>query len=173
MSGAGKTILITGGSGYVAAEVINAFLTRGYNVRTTIRNESGAEKIKKAHEKYASQLSFAIVKDIQIPGGHDEAVKGVDGVRHLQLSLASHMLIYFRSSIQHLLSSFKLKIQSVIYSSRHSMVPWRSWALCTSMLLTLSALLLPLPSHPLSISPRVLALDMSIPRRTGTQPLGK
>jgi len=114
MSGVGKTILITGGSGYVAAEILNAFLSRGYNVRTTIRNEAGAEKIKKAHEKYASQLSFAIVKDIQIPGGHDEAVKGVDGVRHLQLSLASHMLIYFRSSTQLLLSSSKSRTRSVI-----------------------------------------------------------
>lgn len=93
MSGAGKTILITGGSGYVASEVLNAFLTRGYNVRSTVRNEAAEEKIKKAHSKYADQLSFAVVKDIQIPGGHDEAVKGVDGVRHLLLSLASHMLI--------------------------------------------------------------------------------
>ncbi|TVY69037.1 Ketoreductase [Lachnellula suecica] len=81
-SGAGKTILVTGGSGFVAAEVLNAFLTRGYNVRTTVRNEASANKIKKSHSKYINQLSFAIVKDIQIPGGHDEAVKGVDGVIH-------------------------------------------------------------------------------------------
>ncbi|TVY56237.1 putative uncharacterized oxidoreductase [Lachnellula cervina] len=81
-SGVGKTILVTGGSGYVAAEVLNAFLSRGYNVRTTVRNDSSADKIKKSHSKYINQLSFAIVKDVQIPGGHDEAVKGVDGVVH-------------------------------------------------------------------------------------------
>lgn len=36
--------------------------------------------VKETHSKYLSQLSFAIVKDVALPGGHDEAVKGVDGV---------------------------------------------------------------------------------------------
>jgi saccharopine dehydrogenase-like NADP-dependent oxidoreductase len=79
----GKTVLITGGSGFVAAHVLNAFLSRGYNVRTTVRNQASAEKIKKSHAKYLPQLSFAIVPDVAIPGGHDEAVRGVDGVRSL------------------------------------------------------------------------------------------
>jgi uncharacterized protein YbjT (DUF2867 family) len=79
-SGVGKTVLVTGGSGYVAAEVLNSFLIRGYKVKTTVRNEASAEKIKKSHAKYLDQLSFVIVKDLQLPGGHDEAVKGVDGV---------------------------------------------------------------------------------------------
>lgn len=83
-SGKGKTVLITGGSGFVAAHVLNAFLSRGYNVRTTVRSASTAEKVKKSHAKYhakyLSLLSFTIVPDVQTPGGHDEAVKGVDGV---------------------------------------------------------------------------------------------
>lgn len=79
-SGLGKTVLVTGGSGYVAAEVLSALFSRGYNVRTTVRNQEAADKIRKSHAKYLDQLSFAIVKDLQIPGGHDEAVKGVDGV---------------------------------------------------------------------------------------------
>ena len=79
-SGKGKTILVTGGSGFVAAHVLSAFLSRGYNVRTTVRNDDSAEKIKESHSKYIDQLSFAIVKDVAEPGGHDEAVKGVDGV---------------------------------------------------------------------------------------------
>lgn len=81
-SGKGKTILITGGSGFVAAHVLNAFLSRGYNVRTTVRSEQSAERVKKSHAKYLSHLSFAIVPDVATPGGHDEAVKGVDGVSH-------------------------------------------------------------------------------------------
>jgi len=81
-SGKGKTVLITGGSGFVAAEVLKAFLSRGYNVRTTVRSQATAEKVKKSHSKYLDQLSFAIVPDVQTPGGHDEAVKGVDGVIH-------------------------------------------------------------------------------------------
>jgi len=80
-SGKGKTVLITGGSGFVATHVLNSFLSRGYNVRTTVRSAETAKKVKKSHSKYLSQLSFAIVPDVQTPGGHDEAVKGVDGVR--------------------------------------------------------------------------------------------
>lgn len=87
-SGKGKTVLITGGSGFLAAHVLNAFLSRGYNVRTTVRNDEGADKVKQSHKKYIDQLSFAIVKDVAEPGGHDEAVKGVDGVSPLsQLEL--------------------------------------------------------------------------------------
>ena len=79
-SGHGKTVLVTGGSGFIAAHVLNAFLSRGYNVKTTVRNPESAEKVKKSHSKYVDQLSFAFVKDVALPGGHDEAVKGVDGV---------------------------------------------------------------------------------------------
>ena len=79
-SGKGKTVLVTGGSGFVAAHILNSFLSRGYNVKTTVRSDSSAEKIKKSHAKYLSQISFAIVPDVATPGGHDEAVKGVDGV---------------------------------------------------------------------------------------------
>jgi len=81
-SGHGKTVLITGGSGFVAAHVLNAFLSRGYNVRTTVRSQATADKVKKSHSHHTDKLSFYIVDDVQTPGGFDEAVKGVDGVIH-------------------------------------------------------------------------------------------
>lgn len=79
-----QTILVTGGSGFVAAHVLNSFLEKGYNVRTTVRSEATAEKVRKTHKKYteSGQLSFAIVKDVAAPNAFDEAVKGVDGVVH-------------------------------------------------------------------------------------------
>lgn len=77
-----QTILISGGSGFVAAHVLNSFLEAGYKVRTTVRSHAKEEGIKKTHSKYASNLSFAIVPDIGAPGSFDEAVKGVDGVRN-------------------------------------------------------------------------------------------
>jgi uncharacterized protein YbjT (DUF2867 family) len=79
-SGKGKTVLITGGSGFVAAEVLNAFLSRGYHVRTTVRNQNSADKVRRSHAKYLDQIDFAFVEDIQTVGAFDEAVKGVDGV---------------------------------------------------------------------------------------------
>lgn len=77
-----QTILITGGSGFVAAHVLNSFLRRGYAVRTTVRSEQSAEKVKQSHSQYLSKLSFAIVKDITADGAFDDAVKDVDGVIH-------------------------------------------------------------------------------------------
>jgi len=75
------TILVTGGSGFVAAHVLNAFLSRDeYQIRATVRSQSSGEKIMKTHAQYADRLSFVIVKDITTPGAFDEAVKGVDGV---------------------------------------------------------------------------------------------
>jgi len=78
--GQGETVLITGGSGFVAAHVLSAFLDRGYNVRATVRSQSSADKVKKSHGHYGDKLSFAIVPDVQTPGAFDEAVKGVQGV---------------------------------------------------------------------------------------------
>lgn len=80
LSGKGKTVLVTGAGGFIAAHVLNAFLSRGYHVRATVRSASSAEKVRKTHNKYADLLDFATVEDIQLPGALDEAVKGVDGV---------------------------------------------------------------------------------------------
>lgn len=77
-----QTILITGASGFLAAHVLNSFLSRGYNVRGTVRSDASADKVKKSHAAHLSQLSFAIVKDVAATGAFDEAVKGVDGVIH-------------------------------------------------------------------------------------------
>jgi uncharacterized protein YbjT (DUF2867 family) len=79
--GQGETVLITGGSGFIAAHVLNAFLDRGYNVRATVRNQRSADKVRRSHGHYGDKLSFAIVPDVQTPGAFDEAVKGVQGVR--------------------------------------------------------------------------------------------
>jgi len=78
----GKTVLITGASGFVAAHVLNEFLDHGYHVVGTVRSEATADKVRKTHAKYGDKLSFAIVPDVATPGAHDEAVKSVDGVIH-------------------------------------------------------------------------------------------
>ncbi|CAD6450079.1 7e1c9afb-6ef9-4444-a9f3-5e96e23de605 [Sclerotinia trifoliorum] len=81
-SGKGKTILVTGGNGFVAAQILDAFLSRGYNVRTTVRSPDKGEALRKSFSKYDNQLSYAVVRDIVEEGAFDEAVKGVDGVVH-------------------------------------------------------------------------------------------
>ena len=90
-SGKGKTVLISGGSGFVATHILNVFLSRGYHVRTTGRSQQSAEKVKAAHPNDIDQLSFSIVEDIQKPGAFDEAVKGVDGVVHTASPFATQV----------------------------------------------------------------------------------
>ncbi len=79
-----NTILVTGASSYIGAHVLNEFLSAGYNIRGTVRSQTSANNVLASHAKFAKQLSFIIVEDITKPGAFDEAVKGVDGVIHMQ-----------------------------------------------------------------------------------------
>lgn len=69
-------ILLTGGSGFIAAHTMDVLLKRGHSVVTTVRTQEKADKIK-ADNKSAvdsGQLSFAIVPDIAQEGAFDKAV---------------------------------------------------------------------------------------------------
>lgn len=77
-----QTVLITGGSGFIAAHLLDAFLNAGYHVRATVRSPKSAEKVRKTHGQFGDALSFSIVPDIAKEGAFDEAVKDVDGVIH-------------------------------------------------------------------------------------------
>jgi len=68
-------VLLTGGSGFIAAHTLDILLERGHSVVTTVRTQEKADKIKEQYTKYADKLSFAIVPDIAQPGAFDEAVK--------------------------------------------------------------------------------------------------
>ncbi|KAF2724988.1 NAD(P)-binding protein [Polychaeton citri CBS 116435] len=69
-------VLLTGGSGFIAAHVLNILLEHGHSVVTTVRSQSKADKIKEGHPKYGKdKLDFALVEDIAQPGAFDEAVK--------------------------------------------------------------------------------------------------
>jgi nucleoside-diphosphate-sugar epimerase len=70
-------VLLTGGSGFIAAHTLDVLLKRGHSVVTTVRTQDKADKIKGAYQSYADkgQLGFAIVPDIAQPNAFDEAVK--------------------------------------------------------------------------------------------------
>lgn len=82
ISGKRSLILVTGGTGFVAAHVLQSFLSRGYKVRTTVRSEAKAAAVKASHARYAANLETSVVEDITCPGAFDAAVSGVDGVIH-------------------------------------------------------------------------------------------
>ncbi|KAI5309802.1 methylglyoxal reductase (NADPH-dependent) gre2 [Ascosphaera atra] len=69
-------VLLTGGSGFIAAHVLDNLLEHGHSVVTTVRSQQKADKIREAHPGVPeSKLAFAIVPDIAQPDAFDEAVK--------------------------------------------------------------------------------------------------
>jgi len=78
-------VLLTGGSGFIAAHIIDVLLEHGHSVVTTVRSEQKANKIREAHPNIPKdRLDFRIVEDIAQEGAFDEAVKidGLEAVLH-------------------------------------------------------------------------------------------
>ena len=69
-------VLLTGGSGFIAAHTLDVLLKRGHSVVTTVRTQGKADKIKEAYKSFAEkgQLGFSIVPDIAQEGAFDKAV---------------------------------------------------------------------------------------------------
>ncbi|GLY93175.1 NAD-dependent epimerase/dehydratase family protein [Actinoplanes sp. NBRC 103695] len=77
-----KSVLVTGGTGYVAGWVIAELLNRGYAVRTTVRSMDRAESVRSAVATDDAPLTF-VVADLGADDGWDEAVAGTDYVLHV------------------------------------------------------------------------------------------
>lgn len=68
-------VLLTGGSGFIAAHVLDVLLEHGHSVVTTVRSQEKADRIKSAKSKYGKdKLDFAIVEDIAQEGAFDKAI---------------------------------------------------------------------------------------------------
>ncbi len=84
-------VLVTGGSGYLAAWCIVTLLRRGYRVRTTVRGEAKAELVRAAVTRGgadADGLEFAVA-DLLADEGWAEAVEGCAGVLHVASPLTA------------------------------------------------------------------------------------
>ncbi|KAJ8071085.1 hypothetical protein OCU04_001430 [Sclerotinia nivalis] len=80
-------VLLTGGSGFIAAHVLDILLSRGHTVITTVRSQQKIDAIKAAHPDVpSSKLDFSIVEDIAQENAFDECVKscgeGLEAVVH-------------------------------------------------------------------------------------------
>lgn len=81
-----RTVLVTGGTGYLAGWVIAALLARGYRVRTTVRSPGKAQQVRdavseQAGEKAAATIEF-VAADLLSDDGWDQAAAGTDYVLH-------------------------------------------------------------------------------------------
>ena len=80
-----ETVLVTGGTGYVAGWCILRLLEAGYTVRTTVRSISKADQLRRAlPDKLATshQLSFRVA-DLTADAGWIETMQGCDYVLHV------------------------------------------------------------------------------------------
>ena len=80
-----ETVLVTGGTGYVAGWCIVQLLQRGYAVRTTVRSPAKQADVRaavKAGGADDSRLSFYIA-DLTADAGWDAAAAGCDYVLHV------------------------------------------------------------------------------------------
>lgn len=80
-----ETVLVTGGTGYVAGWVIVELLRRGYAVRASVRSPERGDEVRRAvatEVDAADRLGFAVA-DLTRDDGWAEAVDGVDHVLHV------------------------------------------------------------------------------------------
>ncbi|EXJ90270.1 dihydroflavonol-4-reductase [Capronia coronata CBS 617.96] len=69
-------VLLTGGSGFIAAHCVDVLLKHGHDVVFTVRSDDKGQKILKNHAGTpSSKLSYVIVKDIAQEGAFDDAVR--------------------------------------------------------------------------------------------------
>ncbi|KAF2500757.1 dihydroflavonol-4-reductase [Lophium mytilinum] len=68
-------VLLTGGSGFIAAHTLDLLLKNGHSVVTTVRSQDKIDRIKKIYPDVGKdKLDFVIVPDIAVEGAFNEAV---------------------------------------------------------------------------------------------------
>jgi len=83
--GTGKTVLVTGGSGYLGGWCIVELLERGYAVRTTVRDLSREQEVR---DSVGSQIDdpdrlSVLAADLREDEGWSDAISGTDYVLHV------------------------------------------------------------------------------------------
>ena len=80
-----KKVFVSGGSGYIAMYCIKILLEKGYDVVTSVREESQIQLVKKSlakHNVAFENLNFTIL-DLLKDEGWDDALKGCEYVLHV------------------------------------------------------------------------------------------
>lgn len=82
-----KTVVVTGGSGYIAGFVIAEFLNHGYNVRTSLRTVPKLDAVKEGLSGWVPDEALSRLTgfeaDLTSPDGWVQGLTGADGVIHV------------------------------------------------------------------------------------------
>lgn len=63
-------VLLTGGSGFIGAHILDSLLNHGYSVVATVRSAAKGEQILVSHKQYGKdQLDYVVVENMMSPGG--------------------------------------------------------------------------------------------------------
>lgn len=84
-----KTVLVTGGSGYIAGFTIRQLLAEGWTVHTTVRNLAREESLRRLLGGTAETLRF-FAADLTADAGWAEAVAGCSHVAHVASPLGAN-----------------------------------------------------------------------------------
>ncbi|XP_057998924.1 phenylacetaldehyde reductase-like [Hevea brasiliensis] len=83
MSGEGKVVCVTGGSGYIASWLIKFLLQRGYTVKATVRDPNDPKKTAHLLALEGAKERLRLLKaDLLEEGSFDAAVYGCEAVFH-------------------------------------------------------------------------------------------
>ena len=78
------SVLVTGGTGYLATWIIAGLLERSYRVRATVRDLTHADRVRQAVAEQTEPGNLSFVRaDLLTDRGWDAAMEGVDYVQHL------------------------------------------------------------------------------------------
>lgn len=78
-----KTILVTGGTGFIGGEVIELLLERGHSVRTTVRSKARSETTLRGRWPNAGDRLEIVEAELMDDAGWAEANAGCDAVAHV------------------------------------------------------------------------------------------
>ncbi|XP_062115469.1 phenylacetaldehyde reductase-like [Humulus lupulus] len=83
MSGVGKVVCVTGGSGYIASWLVKLLLQRGYTVKASVRNPNDPKKTEHLVALDGAKERLRLFKaNLLEEGSFDSAIIGCDGVFH-------------------------------------------------------------------------------------------
>ncbi len=113
-----KTILVTGGTGYIGSWVVKELLEKGYTVRMTVRDKNQTHKFSYLESLVRSGNGKLEIFEANLlkEGSFDEAAKGADAVVHV----ASPFTLRFKDAQKDLVDPALLGTRNVLNAATRS-----------------------------------------------------